>query len=175
MSEETKVCCACHKRLTIDLFSRTKPNKCKPCYNISSRAYRAKNRAKKAIVDRRYRNRRKDNAKAFKDRLKASGKYAEYRRREHLKKKYKITLAFFDEMIANHNNQCAICNGSFQNLKLNIDHNHITGVVRGLLCNLCNTMIGMGREDQRILLGAINYLNKYNGRIVNAEEFNEAY
>lgn len=51
--------------------------------------------------------------------------------------------------------ECEIC-GSTE--KLRYDHNHNTGKFRGWICNSCNLMIGSAKEDQKILLNAINYL-----------------
>jgi hypothetical protein len=38
--------------------------------------------------------------------------------------------------------------------------NHALGTVRGLLCNRCNTILGMARDNIEILKQAIAYLNK---------------
>jgi hypothetical protein len=42
--------------------------------------------------------------------------------------------------------------------KPNIDHCHTTGKVRGLLCNGCNTGIGMFKESIPALLKAADYI-----------------
>lgn len=43
-------------------------------------------------------------------------------------------------------------------MKLVVDHNHASGAVRGLLCHLCNAMIGCARERIDILTAAAGYL-----------------
>ena len=44
--------------------------------------------------------------------------------------------------------------------KLEIDHNHITGKIRGLLCGLCNKGLGLFRDNSGLLERAMNYLIK---------------
>jgi hypothetical protein len=51
--------------------------------------------------------------------------------------------------------QCVIC-GSGE--KLVVDHNHLTGKVRGLLCNHCNRGLGHFRDDPMLLEFAAQYL-----------------
>lgn len=51
--------------------------------------------------------------------------------------------------------ECAIC-GSTE--KLCIDHNHATGEVRGLLCNLCNFALGHFQDSTIKMRKAIEYL-----------------
>lgn len=53
---------------------------------------------------------------------------------------------------------CAICGISFEEATPQIDHNHETGQVRGLLCHLCNTGLGHFRDDIHLLIKAANYL-----------------
>ena len=55
--------------------------------------------------------------------------------------------------------RCAIC-GEEPSTKrgLAIDHCHITGKVRGLLCHGCNIGIGSMKDSAVLLLKAIRYL-----------------
>lgn len=55
-------------------------------------------------------------------------------------------------------NACAICKGTTSTLC--IDHDHSSGVVRGLLCSNCNTGIGLFKDDPTRLSNAIAYLEK---------------
>jgi Autographiviridae endonuclease VII len=59
-------------------------------------------------------------------------------RRNHLKRKYGLTPEEFMLMLKNQANQCAICASSFTGLKIEVDHCHSSGKVRGLLCTVCN-------------------------------------
>lgn len=41
-----------------------------------------------------------------------------------------------------------------------MDHDHMTGKFRGMLCNLCNRALGNFKDDIKIISNAIEYLNK---------------
>lgn len=78
-----------------------------------------------------------------------------------LKKNYGITLAHFERMLAEQRGLCAICKKprvSRAHPRLNVDHDHKTGRVRGLLCWMCNRGIGLLGDDRSVLLSAAEYL-----------------
>ncbi len=54
-------------------------------------------------------------------------------------------------------NVCAICNGTCSKA-LAADHDHTTGVFRGLLCNNCNRGLGHFKDDPQLLFKAMEYL-----------------
>lgn len=87
-----------------------------------------------------------------------SRRYPERIRAADLKAKYGITVADYEAMRARQGGKCAICGTSEG--KLVVDHNHKTGIVRELLCHLCNAMIGCAREDIAILVSAVAYLQR---------------
>jgi|SRR5579872_548691 len=73
--------------------------------------------------------------------------------------KYGITLQEKTEMFKSQNGQCKICSLPFETLyTAHVDHNHLTGKVRGLLCLSCNHMVGKARDSIVILQKAIDYL-----------------
>jgi hypothetical protein len=53
---------------------------------------------------------------------------------------------------------CAICGKERTERFWSVDHNHETGSVRGLLCQNCNALLGMAKDDIRVLQSAIEYL-----------------
>ncbi len=54
---------------------------------------------------------------------------------------------------------CAICKKKPDEGKmLCVDHCHVTGMVRGLLCHKCNSVLAFGNDDPDILRAAIAYL-----------------
>jgi hypothetical protein len=56
--------------------------------------------------------------------------------------------------------RCDICEESFENRKMYIDHCHKNGNVRGTLCMNCNVLLGHAFDNTDILNKAITYLNK---------------
>ena len=60
-----------------------------------------------------------------------------------LKRVYGVTLAWYNEKRREQNFACAICHSPETEMKrrLAVDHDHITGRVRGLLCVRCNTTL----------------------------------
>jgi hypothetical protein len=78
-----------------------------------------------------------------------------------LKARYGISLDEKNEMVKKQNYKCAIC-GSDITQKACVDHNHETDKVRELLCDSCNTGIGMFKENIQVMQKAIDYLIKHN-------------
>jgi hypothetical protein len=80
----------------------------------------------------------------------------------YLKRKYGITYEDYETMLANQGGGCAIC-GTTTPLKgkrfLNVDHDHSTGKVRGVLCQPCNTGLGKLQDSTELLQKAIAYLS----------------
>lgn len=74
--------------------------------------------------------------------------------------KYGITREDFRAMYVAQEGCCAICLGSVSEAKAHIDHDHQTGLVRGLLCSNCNRGLGFFADDEGRLERAITYLTK---------------
>ena len=80
-----------------------------------------------------------------------------------LKRMYGITLDEHTKMYEEQNGRCAICgnegNGKWK--KLCVDHCHITGKVRKLLCHHCNTSLGLVGDNIQTLETMIKYLQTH--------------
>jgi hypothetical protein len=74
-------------------------------------------------------------------------------------KRHGITKEIFDEMCITQDQKCYICQQTTD--KLHIDHNHVTGDVRKLLCKECNMALGLVKENKFTLNNMINYLEEH--------------
>lgn len=166
-----KICNVCLIEKNVNEFykrGKTYRNSCKECKDKKDKIYRQNNREK-------YRQSRKIYEENNRERIN------KYRRELHTFKKlndnkysirkiiskYKLPVSEYLKMIEEQNNKCSICkneqsdkhpNGEFR--KLNVDHCHKTGKIRGLLCGKCNRMLGLARDDLNILNNAISYLSE---------------
>ena len=77
-----------------------------------------------------------------------------------LKTRFNITLEEYNDLLLKQDNKCAICGRDRSEFKnaLSVDHDHVTGKIRSLLCLNCNTGLGFFRDKIEILEKAINYL-----------------
>lgn len=81
----------------------------------------------------------------------------------HLKRKYGITIERYASMLDGQGEGCAICHRPpREDISLHVDHDHVTGAIRGLLCFACNNALADFQEDIQILGGAIDYLIAHN-------------
>lgn len=85
-------------------------------------------------------------------------KFKRTERNQNLKRFYGITVDDFDLMFIKQNGKCKICDSYNNGKTLHVDHCYTSGKVRGLLCNKCNTAIGLLNEDIDIIKNVIKYL-----------------
>lgn len=135
----TKVCRCCQQEKSLDDFPKDKRWKgthkldCKICFNTKRR----------------------------------SNYNPSQRREEGLKQLYGISIDDLNSMYTQQEGCCAICktpislqSGKTKKGKAHVDHCHVTGKVRGLLCTKCNTVLGMSNDNPDILKEAILYLDR---------------
>lgn len=134
--EEKKRCSKCKKNKLLKEFCKVKTGKfgrhhyCRKCMSEQKNA--------------RYRN---------------DYEYRERRKAYNLMYKYNLTEDEFQLKLYMQNNKCAICNTKFKSKRQTlIDHNHITGKIRALLCPNCNNLLGACKDNIDILKSAIIYL-----------------
>lgn len=156
-----KTCTKCRQTKPLVDFHKQKAAKdghayyCKDCYRIIDRQYRRQNRGRLDRQKQKWRREHEAQALAI-------------NRRCNLRR-YGLTLARYKRMLAEQGGVCAACGqaetriiqGTLANLS--VDHDHKTGVVRGLLCQACNLLLGLARDDSERLLTAVAYLKRYTG------------
>jgi len=87
-------------------------------------------------------------------------------KRRHLKDDFNITLEYYDDLVRKQNNKCAICkqeetaltNNKSRIKSLCVDHCHKTGKIRGLLCQKCNLILGIMKDNTELFKECTNYL-----------------
>lgn len=83
-----------------------------------------------------------------------------------LRSSYGITLDQYENMLKSQNSVCKICkkeevHRNNQNTgisRLAVDHCHVTGKIRGILCTKCNTGLGSFKDNIQLLATTIQYL-----------------
>jgi hypothetical protein len=143
---QTKECKACNRVLPITAFRRTKntisgwSGICRECLNQDQRA-----RNSEIVYDK------------YGVRFTRSG----FAQRELI---FGIDLDWVDSTLEKQDGRCAICKAPFSSMPkklVHIDHDHVTGKLRGFLCAQCNTVIGHAHDDLDVLKGAIRYLEDH--------------
>jgi len=80
-------------------------------------------------------------------------------------RRYGVTRQWYEETLASQRGCCAICKATEVKRRghthFHVDHDHTTGEVRGLLCDLCNRGLGYFKDDKNLLTSASEYLEKH--------------
>ena len=89
--------------------------------------------------------------------------HKDYYRNRSLVLKYNLTLPEYNGMLASQQGACAICLRPPTTRPLHVDHEHSSGVIRGLLCFRCNYGLSWFRENPAWLENAAAYLRERDG------------
>lgn len=91
------------------------------------------------------------------------------RRRPKEKRKVRcgMTVEWYDEKLATQDGGCAICSRRPARIRLAVDHDHLSGVIRGLLCYICNRkVVGVIEKFKIDPRKIVAYLQQYgSGRL----------
>lgn len=149
--EGQKYCRGCQTWKPLDEFQNNsarrdgKQDRCKICSNAAAKAWR------------------EGNANYYHRRL---ARDPHYFRSAKLRKRYNMTLEQYAALERKQKGLCAICKQPEKRvikgklLPLVVDHDHVTGKVRGLLCHACNMALGLV-ERVDWLKRATAYLEKH--------------
>lgn len=131
----TRVCQKCNTRKSMTDFYYANRKTCR-------------RRTCKACVGVRFNERRAANPQ----------RHARASRRWTIRTKYGISEEQFDRILANQEGQCRVCWTLLYPANTNIDHDHKSGRVRGLLCFNCNVAIGHFRDNPALMERAAGYI-----------------
>jgi len=134
-----KTCCVCKEEKSLEEFN-----------NASGR------------IDKKHTMCRRCASKQNKEKVKTL-EFIEHRKNYMLQWYHGITLEDYNKKFEEQKGKCAICGMHQTELKrpLVVDHDHKTGKMRGLLCNLCNWGLGSFQDNIVFIENGINYLLKY--------------
>ena len=125
--------------------------------------WRLNNPEKNAEFQRQWREKNPDYNKNYirEKRKKDPEQFALWDRRKRLKLRYGITIEQYEEMVASQNG-CAVCGHYSENgSRLVVDHDHVTGKVRGLLCHNCNLTLGKFEDNISWIKNLAAYLGHH--------------
>lgn len=146
---KAKYCKSCDSTLPLSAFNKSNRRDgyqtyCRECHNAMQRAAYSPGQAAKRRMRAERRKMQKPDAS----------------REKELKRLYGISVEEYNSMLEGQKFVCMICSEPCKTRKsLCVDHDHATGIVRGLLCNRCNRAIGMFKDDPELLRRAADYLS----------------
>jgi hypothetical protein len=86
-------------------------------------------------------------------------KYLTVKKKHALNYKYGMSMEEYNALLTKQNGTCAICKLPDTKM-LSVDHNHLTGQIRGLLCDPCNRGLGFFGDSPTRLEAAYHYLQE---------------
>lgn len=82
----------------------------------------------------------------------------------YLRRRYGVTADFYFDLLSKQEHKCAACKReqATEGRRFALDHNHETKKVRGILCQPCNTSLGLLKTNKDTLRALITYLELNN-------------
>lgn len=76
---------------------------------------------------------------------------------------YGISLEEYNQQEQDQNECCALCGNhkSIDKRRLAVDHDHVTGKIRKLICRRCNNALGCANDDPVLLRKMAEYIEEY--------------
>ena len=163
---ETKKCSKCEQLLQLsDFYKRAGASSyhsaCKVCERGMAKDWYERNREKAKSKYQEWRERNQDAIKSYR---------AENRRKHYQQeviRKYGVDAEWFDNRMLEQSGKCDCCGTAFEwgnkQTAPHVDHCHDTQTVRGILCNRCNSVIGLCKDNAGLLSRMARYLRKCHG------------
>ncbi len=156
-----KTCPHCGKQKSAHAFYRRKDGSlrswCQICSQAASKRWYKKHPKEAGRRAKRWRKENPQKVQHYKRQRAENEYYASLRR------KYGIDPVEAARRLKKQNYQCAVCGAAPRQRRLNLDHCHSTGKVRGFLCRRCNSILGFVGDDADLLVRGARYLRKWHG------------
>ena len=162
-----KRCIKCGVLQPLDSFYKAKGTRdglrgdCKNCFGARAKARYPLVREANIARARKWREENLERFQANQRRMRSTPEAKLRARAGHLKRKFGMTVEQYDAMLAAQGGGCCICGRPpREDISLHIDHDHSTGIVRGILCFRCNNALADFQEDPALLLKAVGYVSR---------------
>jgi len=162
-----KKCSKCGVEQPLENFYKAKGgedghrNDCKACFAQRAKDWYAKPGNKEKAVTR-VKKWQEENPERYQQQQaewRDSGRKAQSDRKSHLKNTFGLTQEEYEAKLRWQRGVCLICQQPpAEGQMLDVDHDHETGRVRGLLCRNCNHGLGKFYENPFLLAAAAGYL-----------------
>ena len=110
----------------------------------------------------------------WKEKQRTNGKWGEYAQKYARQKglaRYGVTVEWYERKLVEQNGRCAVCGKRGEELRphyltkkpvrLAVDHSHVTGKNRGLLCETCNWLVGTVEKNKNLIPSVLHYLDRH--------------
>ena len=163
---ESKQCSKCSSELPLSAFyqrtgAKSYHSACKVCERAMAKNWYESNKEKATAKVREWRQQNADAVKQYR----ANNRHKHYR--QELVRKYGVEPQWFDDQLQRQENSCMCCKRQFQwghkQTTPHVDHCHDSQEVRGILCNRCNTVLGLCEDNTELLTTLARYLRKWHG------------
>lgn len=197
MEVQTRFCTKCGVEKSLDAFHDSpngkygKRSECKECKRIRSQRWYKDNRDKSLQRSNLYRLEHPEWAKEMDKRHhenydwkeKFPEKAADKQRKDSIARRFRIhgtTQIEYEKMLLDQGTVCAVCGlfpttspvkksaVAFDNFV--IDHDHVTGKIRGIVCNTCNVALGMIRDNPETARKLATYLEAFGRKCQDSQE-----
>ena len=131
-------------------------SECKACHHAQQKRWYEANREASIASVKRWQQANKDHLHAYRREYRQRRKVEE--RNAYLLRNFGISNDDYDDLLSRQGGGCAICGRPPKKAALHVDHDHNTGIVRGLLCVGCNNALGQFKDSTDLLARASTYL-----------------
>jgi hypothetical protein len=171
---QTRRCSTCKEVKPLSDFPGVRNYYCRSCRSAYRRRWKEEHREQERETKARWTEANRDRARetflAWKERNREHVRQVKFEyRAQNIDRQRKwnrfgfhgITEEIFLEMLAEQDYRCALCRCEISESKSHIDHCHVSGLVRAVLCQGCNQGLGNFRENIDALERAIAYLQAF--------------